>query len=94
MTNIIFISSRILAVAAFAVWLPACALSLRDPSIAALQNHPGRYQDDTVSVSGVVTNSWGAPLVPFRFYRVDDGTGELTVLSQGSPCPRAVSTSG
>ena len=65
----------------------ACALSLRNPDIADLQRHPGRYYDRTVSVSGTVTTSWGLPLVPFRFYKVDDGTGELTVLSQGSHMP-------
>jgi hypothetical protein len=25
--------------------------------------------------------------VPFRFYRVDDGTGEMTVMSQSSRMP-------
>ena len=69
--------------------LSGCALSLRNPDIVELQRHPGRYQDRTVSVSGVVTNSWGLPLLPFRFYRVNDGTGEVTVLSQGSRLPAA-----
>ena len=36
---------------------------------------------------GVVTTSWGVPLVPFRMYKVDDGTGEVTVLSQGLRMP-------
>ncbi len=67
--------------------LSGCALSLRNPNIADLKNHPGRYQDRTVSVSGVVTSSWGLPLVPFRFYKVDDGTGEVTVLSDGLRMP-------
>jgi hypothetical protein len=31
---------------------------------------------------GVVTSSWGVPLVPFKLYKVDDGTGEVTVVSQ------------
>ena len=35
-------------------------------------------------MNGVVTSSWGLPLVPFRFYKVDDGTGEVTVLSDSS----------
>jgi hypothetical protein len=65
----------------------ACALSLRNPDIADLQRHPGRYYDRTVSVSGTVTTSWGLPLMPFRFYKVDDGTGEVTVLSQGLRMP-------
>jgi hypothetical protein len=25
--------------------------------------------------------------VPFRFYKIDDGTGEMTVLSQGGRVP-------
>jgi hypothetical protein len=69
------------------LFVPAFATSLRNPSIADLRDHPGRYQDHTVSVSGVVTTSWGVPLVPFRFYRVDDGTGEVTVLSQNTRMP-------
>jgi hypothetical protein len=62
--------------------VPACAL--RTPHISDLQQNPGHYQDRSVRIDGVVTSSWGVPLVPFRFYRVDDGTGEVTVLSQGS----------
>ena len=82
--------SRLLAsfaAVALATTLGGCALSLRNPDIADLQRHPSRYQDRTVSVSGVVTSSWGVPLVPFRFYKVDDGTGEVTVLSQSLRMP-------
>jgi DNA/RNA endonuclease YhcR with UshA esterase domain len=60
---------------------------MRNPDIADLQRHPGRYHDRTVSVSGVVTSSWGVPLVPFRFYKIDDGTGQVTVLSQNTRMP-------
>ena len=80
-------TQRLLAVVALAVTLSGCAVSLHNLDIADLQRHPGRYTDRTVSVSGVVTSSWGVPLVPFRFYKVDDGTGELTVLSQSSRMP-------
>jgi hypothetical protein len=79
--------SRAVAIVGLSLMVPACAVSMRNPNIADLQRHPGRYQDHTVSVSGVVTSSWGVPLVPFRFYRVDDGTGEVTVLSQGLRTP-------
>ncbi len=79
--------SRWLAVVAVAVSLSGCALSLRNPDIADLQRHPGRYQNQSVSVNGIVTSSWGLPLVPFRFYKVDDGTGEVTVLSNGLRMP-------
>ena len=78
---------RIALAVALGITLSGCALSLRNPDIADLRRHPGRYQDRTVSVSGVVTSSWGLPLMPFRFYKVDDGTGEVTVLSQGSRLP-------
>jgi hypothetical protein len=81
------ILSRFLVIAALAFVAEGCAWSLRNPEIADLQRHPGRYTDRTVSVSGVVTSSWGLPLVPFRFYKVDDGTGELTVLSQNTRMP-------
>ena len=81
--------ARLFVVLAFSATLGGCALSLRNPDIADLQRHPGRYFDRTVSVSGVVTNSWGVPLVPFKFYRVDDGTGQVTVISQGYRLPAA-----
>jgi hypothetical protein len=79
--------ARFVAIVGLAVTVPACALSLRNPDIVDLQRHPGRYQDRTVSISGVVTQSWGVPLVPFKMYKVDDGTGQVTVLSQGLRTP-------
>ena len=60
----------------------ACAF--RSPRIAELQNNPARYQNRSVNISGVVTSSWGLPLLPYKFYRVDDGSGEVVVLSQNS----------
>jgi hypothetical protein len=65
----------------------ACAASLRNPHVADLQHNPGRYQNHTVSIEGVVTSSWGVQLAPYKMYKVDDGTGEVTVLSQGSRLP-------
>ena len=79
--------SRFAVAAALAAITSGCALSLRNPDIADLRDHPGRYQDHTVTVNGVVTSSWGLPLVPFRFYKVDDGTGEVTILSEGGRMP-------
>jgi hypothetical protein len=63
----------------------ACAL--RAPNIAELHRNPGRYHDRSVRIDGIVTSSWGVPLVPFRLYKVDDGTGEVTVISQGTRTP-------
>ena len=76
-------SALVLALATLTV---SCA-SFRNPSIAELKLNPGRYQDHSVNIDGVVTSSWGVPLVPFRLYKVDDGTGEVTVLSQSSRMP-------
>jgi hypothetical protein len=76
---------RLVPVVVLIALVSACAL--RAPSIADVQHNPGRYQDRTVRIDGVVTSSWGVPLVPFRLYKVDDGTGELTVISQSSRTP-------
>src|SRR5215467_6875428 len=65
----------------------ACAMSLRTPRVADLQRNPGRYQHHAVSIEGVVTSSWGVPAAPYRFYRVDDGTGQVTILSQDLRLP-------
>ena len=77
--------SRVVLLLALLAGTSACAL--RAPSIADLRTNPGRYHDRSVSIDGVVTTSWGLPLVPFRFYKVDDGTAEVTVLSQGGRMP-------
>jgi hypothetical protein len=74
-------------VIAVAATLSGCALALRTPHIADLQRNPTRYYDKTVSVTGTVTDSWGIPLVPFKVYRIDDGTGQLTVVSQNLRTP-------
>jgi hypothetical protein len=77
---------RLVAAIALALVVSGCALT-RTPSIAELKHNPGRYQDRSVAVDGVVTTSWGLPLVPFRMYKVDDGTGEITVVSQNGRVP-------
>ena len=59
----------------------------RGVHIAELRNQPTKYQDKTVSISGTVTDSWGIPLVPFQFYRVDDGTGNIAVVSHSGRAP-------
>ena len=67
----------------FALALSACAGTLRNPDIADVRQNAGHYSDRTVTLDGTVTSSWGVPLVPFKMYKVDDGTGEMTVLSRG-----------
>jgi len=77
--------ARLTVALGFAAALSACAL--HSPSVAELKYNRGRYQNKTVSVNGVVTSSWGVPLVPFKVYKIDDGTGELTVVSQDGRTP-------
>lgn len=79
---------RFVAVAALLALLGGgCALAVRHPSIAELQYNSGRYYDKRVAVEGEVTSAWGLPLLPYSMYKVSDGTGEVTVLSQGSRTP-------
>ena len=65
--------------------LGGCAL--RSPSIGDVQYNPGRYYNRSVTISGVVSNSWGVPLVPLKVYKVSDSTGEITVVSDRSRVP-------
>ena len=68
-----------------AILITGCAA--RGVHVAQLKDQPAKYYDKTVSVSGVVTNSWGIPLVPFQLYNVDDGTGQITVVSHSGRAP-------
>lgn len=56
-------------------------------SVAQVKTNPGRYVDRSVTVRGTVTSSWGIPFVPFKMYQVDDGTGEILVVSQHERVP-------
>ena len=77
---------RILPIALVTALLVA-GCGARGVRIAELKNRPDRYEDKTVSVTGVVTSSFGIPLVPFQLYNVDDGSGEITVLSRANRSP-------
>ena len=66
--------------------LAGCALS-GHPRINEIKYNPGRYQNRTVTVDGVVTSSWGVPLMPVKLYKVDDGTGEVTVVAHNGRVP-------
>ena len=59
----------------------------RGVRVAELMDQPTKYATKSVSVTGVVTSSWGLPLVPFQIYNVDDGSGEITVLSRRGRTP-------
>lgn len=79
--------TRVAAAATLTVMIAGCALTARRSTVQELKYNPGRYYDRKVAIDGVVTSSWGLPLVPFKLYKVDDGTGEVTVVSQGGRTP-------
>jgi hypothetical protein len=60
----------------------------RGVRIAELKDQPDKYDNKTVSVTGVVTRSLGTFFIPFQMYNVDDGSGEITVVSQSRQAPR------
>jgi len=78
-------ASRFTVAVLSAFIIAGCAA--RGVKIAELKDQPGKYDDKRVSVTGVVTSSWGIPLVPFQLYKVDDGTGEITVVSKYGRTP-------
>ena len=85
-TGTLFVRRFVVPIAMMTL-LAGCALTTGRPTIQELKYNPGRYQNHTVSIDGVVTSSWGVPLVPFKMYKVDDGTGEVTVLSRNGRTP-------
>ena len=68
-------------------WSIACASVPGRPAIQQVQQQPGRFADRTVTIAGTVTTSWGVPMVGLNVYRVDDGTGEMTVVADGRRVP-------
>src|SRR5215210_9023504 len=64
----------------------ACA-SMGERSISEVQTNPGKFHDKTVTVEGVVTTSFGIPLVPFKIFRVSDGSAEMLVISDNNRTP-------
>jgi hypothetical protein len=77
-------TARFAAAAMFAAFTAACASGA---SVGQLKTNPGRYVDKSVTVRGTVTSSWGIPLVPLKMYQVDDGTGEILVVSDDDRIP-------
>jgi len=77
-------TKRLIAAVACAVVTAACATGA---SIGQVKTNPGRYVDRSVTVRGTVTSSWGIPLVPLKMYQVDDGTGEILVVSDDRRIP-------
>lgn len=76
--------ARFTAAALFAAFTAACASGA---SIGQLKTNPGRYVDKSVTVRGTVTSSWGIPMVPLKMYQVNDGTGEILVVTDDARVP-------
>lgn len=79
--------SRFVPLLLVAAFTAACASVPGRPSVAQIQSEPGRFADRSIRVTGKVTTAWGVPFVGMQMYRVDDGTGELLVLSNGGRVP-------
>lgn len=65
--------------------LAGCAARAR--SIADIRDDPGQYDGRQVEVTGRVTSAWSVPLIPYALYKIDDGSAEITVLSQRRGAP-------
>ena len=78
--------SRLSVALLSALLITGCAA--RGVKIADLQDRPDKYDHKTVSVEGVVTGSIGGGVLglisPVQGYKVDDGSGEITVISTRS----------
>ena len=73
--------------AVLAVVLLTAGCAARQVRVAQLKDQPDRYDQKTIRVVGMVTSSFGIPLVPFQVYNVDDGTGEISVISTSGRTP-------
>jgi hypothetical protein len=78
---------RLTALVAVLLSAGGCALAVRHVSVADVRQHPDRYYGRMVEVRGRVTSAWGVSVAPVAIYRIDDGTGELTVVAQGGLIP-------
>ena len=78
---------RLSFVALLAAVVLVAGCGARQVRIAELKNQPATYNEKSVRITGKVTSSFGIPLVPFRLYNVDDGSGEITVVSRSGRAP-------
>jgi len=79
--------TKSLLAAMLTVVLLVSGCAARQVRIVELKDQPARYNNKSVRVTGMVTNSFGIPLVPFQIYNVDDGSGEISVISNSGRAP-------
>lgn len=68
---------------AISVCLTLVACSLMFAKISDINAHPDKYQNKTVTVHGKVTSVTKLPFMQEGFFTLDDGTGEITVVTKG-----------
>jgi hypothetical protein len=73
------------ALVVLALTVVGCAT--RAPHIGDIRHDPGRYYDRRVTVDGTVTTAWRVPLVDLGVYKIEDGSGEVTVVSRARHTP-------
>src|SRR5204862_7051861 len=61
--------------------------SMGERAISDVKMNPGKFHDKTVTVEGVVTSSFGIPMVPFKVFRVSDGSEVMLVISDSNRIP-------
>jgi len=67
--------------------LTMAGCATRAPHIADIRQDPGRYHDRRVTVNGRVTSAWHIPFVDFGLYKIQDDSGEVTVVSRARRTP-------
>jgi hypothetical protein len=78
-------ASRVTSICVLSAVLVA-GCGARGVKVADLRQQPHRYDDRTISLTGVVTGSWGVPVL-LQVYNIDDGTGEISIVSRGGTVP-------
>ena len=74
---------------ALALLLTAAALAVAcaKTTIGKILDHPDRYSTKEGGITGTVEDSYSVPFVGGA-YKVDDGTGEMWVVSKRGSAPR------
>ncbi len=75
---------RLSAFPALCACLFLVACSLMFTKISDINAHPDKYENKTVTVSGKVTSVTKLPFMQEGFFTLDDGSGEITVVTKDS----------
>ncbi len=84
--------SNVVAATIFAALLAVGCKGEKATPIKTLLDDPSRFNQQVVRIAGKVGEAAGA--LGYGIYRVDDGTGSITVVSQKGGAPRTGATVG